>query len=192
MAIAFTAPKWGSKHRGDGQRWGLWSGRSGLVITALSGLPHPAGEVWQHNDCYYGAITRRQETLTFEAVVVACRVLVVLLPAGEADLLALGPAGVVAEVVVSRLADDVTVAAVVAAAAHQAVLVLQLPVLAVHPVRARVQALGLGDAVQQLAAVGRAWNRHNVNTKNASNVSVFYTEMLLLAGWRKMPAVFVW
>ena len=61
-----------------------------------------------------------------------------------------------AEVVVSRLADDVAVAAVVAAAAHQPVLVLKLAVLAIHPVRARVQALGLGDAVQQLAAVRRA------------------------------------
>ena len=95
----------------------------------------------------------RQETLTFEAVVVACRVLVVLLPAGEADLLALGPAGVVAEVVVSRLADDVTVAAVIALAADQPVLVLQLLVVTVHPGVARVQALAPGDPVQELCGV---------------------------------------
>ena len=73
-------------------------------------------------------------TLTFETVIIACRVLVVFLPALEADLLAPGPAGVVAEVVVARLADDVAVPAVVALAAHQPVLVLQLPVVPVHPV----------------------------------------------------------
>ena len=91
--------------------------------------------------------------LTFETVIVACRVLVVLLPALKADLLALGAAGVVTEVVVSGLADDVTVAAVVAAAAHQPVLVLQLPVVAVNPVVPRVQALTLGDPVKQLSGV---------------------------------------
>ena len=54
-----------------------------------------------------------------------------------------------AEVVVPRLADDVTVLAVVGAAADQSVLVLQLAVLSVDPVRPGVQALGLGDPVEQ-------------------------------------------
>ena len=91
--------------------------------------------------------------LTFETVIVACRVLVVLLPALKADLLALRTTGVVTEVVVPGLADDVTVAAVVALAAHQPVLVLKLPVVAVDPVVPRVQTLALGDPVQQLGGV---------------------------------------
>ena len=58
-----------------------------------------------------------------------------------------------AEVVVSGFADDVAVPAVVALAAHQPVLVLQLPVVAVDPVVARVEALAPGDPVQELGGV---------------------------------------
>ena len=57
------------------------------------------------------------------------------------------------KVVMSRLADDVAVRAVVALAAHQPVLILQLPVVAVDPVVARVQALALGDPVKELGGV---------------------------------------
>ena len=53
----------------------------------------------------------------------------------------------------SRFADDVAVRAVVALAAHQSVLILQLPVVAVDPVVARVQALALGDPVKELGGV---------------------------------------
>ena len=92
-------------------------------------------------------------TLTFETVIVACRVLIVLLPALEADLLPLGAAGVVTKVVMSRLANDVAVRAVVALAADQSVLILQLPVVTIDPVVAGVQALALGDPVQELGGV---------------------------------------
>ena len=91
--------------------------------------------------------------LTFETVIVACRVLVVLLPSLKTDLLPLGAAGVVTKVIVSRLADDVAVAAVVALAAHQPVLVLELPVVAVDPVVAGVQALAVQAPVEQLGGV---------------------------------------
>ena len=53
------------------------------------------------------------------------------------------------EVVVPGLADDVAVLAVVRVAAHQPVLVLQLAVLSVHPAGPGVEALGLGDPVEQ-------------------------------------------
>ena len=59
-----------------------------------------------------------------------------------------------AKVVVPGLADDIAVPAVVGVAAHQPVLVLQFGVIAVHPLGARVQGLGLGDPVQQLGRVG--------------------------------------
>ena len=54
-----------------------------------------------------------------------------------------------AEVVVPRLADDVAVLAVVGVATDQAVLVLQLAVLPMDPGGAGVEALGLGDPVEQ-------------------------------------------
>ena len=53
------------------------------------------------------------------------------------------------EVVVPRLADDVAILPVVGAPADQPVLILQLAVLAVHPARPGVQALGLRDPVEQ-------------------------------------------
>ena len=53
------------------------------------------------------------------------------------------------EVVVPRLADDVAILPVVRVAAHQPVVVLQLVVLSVHPARPGVQALRLGDPVEQ-------------------------------------------
>ena len=53
------------------------------------------------------------------------------------------------EVVVPRLADDVAILPVVGAPAHQPVLILQLAVLPVHPVGPGVEALGLGDPVEQ-------------------------------------------
>ena len=53
------------------------------------------------------------------------------------------------EVVVPRLADDVAILPVVRVAADQPVLVLQLAVLSVHPAGAGVQALGLGDPVEE-------------------------------------------
>ena len=91
--------------------------------------------------------------LTFETVIVACRVLVVLLPSLKADLLPLGSAGVVTKVVMSRLTDDVTVGPVVALPAHKPVLVLQLPIVAVHPVVPRVEALAVQAPVKQLGGV---------------------------------------
>ena len=91
--------------------------------------------------------------LTFETVIVACRVLVVLLPSLKADLLPLGSAGVVTKVVMSRLTDDVAVGSVVALAAHQPVFVLQLPVVAIDPVMPRVQALAVQAPVKQLGGV---------------------------------------
>ena len=57
------------------------------------------------------------------------------------------------KVVMSRLADDVAVGPIVALAAHQPVLVLQLPVVAVDPVVARVEALAPGDPVEELGGV---------------------------------------
>ena len=88
--------------------------------------------------------------LTFHAVVVACRY-VPLLPAWQANLLALLPACVVPEVVVAGLAQDVAVRPVVLVGADQAEVVLELVlhVLAVHPLRSTVQALRLNDPVQQ-------------------------------------------
>ena len=91
--------------------------------------------------------------LTFETVIVACRVLVVFLPSLKTDLLPLGAAGVMTKVIVSRLADDVAVGPVVALAAHQPVLVLELPVVAVDPVVAGVQALAVQASVKQLGGV---------------------------------------
>ena len=72
--------------------------------------------------------------LTFETVIVACRVLVVLLPSLKTDLLPLGAAGVVTKVVMPRLADDVTVPAVVRVSTHQPVVIFQLPIVSIHPV----------------------------------------------------------
>ena len=88
--------------------------------------------------------------LTFHAVVVACR-LVLLLPTRQADLLPLVAAGVVTEVVVARLAQDVAVRPVVLVRAHQAEVVLQLvlAVVPVHPLLPAVQALRLDDPVEQ-------------------------------------------
>ena len=80
--------------------------------------------------------------LTFHAVVVACR-LVPLLPAWQANLLALLSTRVVSKVVVAGLAQDVAVRPVVLVGADQAEVVLELVlhILAVHPLRATVQAL---------------------------------------------------
>ena len=88
--------------------------------------------------------------LTFHAVVVAC-LLVLLLPARQADLLPLVTAGVVAKVVVARLAQDVAVRAVVLVRAHQSEVVLELvlAVVPVHPVLPALQALRLNDPVEQ-------------------------------------------
>jgi len=61
------------------------------------------------------------------------------------------------EVVVPRLADDVAILPVVRVAADQPVLVLQLAVLSVHPAGAGVQALGLGDPVEE-GLVGSGYN----------------------------------
>ena len=88
--------------------------------------------------------------LTFHAVVVAC-LLVLLLPARQADLLPLVTAGVVAKVVVARLAQDVAVRPVVLVRAHQSEVVLELvlAVVPVHPVLPALQALRLNDPVEQ-------------------------------------------
>ena len=69
------------------------------------------------------------------------------------------------EVVVPRLADDVAILPVVRVPADQPVVVLQLAVLSVHPVCPGVQALGLGDPVEQ-RLVG------SCNTKFGSVTSV--------------------
>ena len=69
------------------------------------------------------------------------------------------------EVVVPRLADDVAILPVVRVPADQPVVVLQLAVLSVHPVGPGVQALGLGDPVEQ-RLVG------SCNTKIGSVTSV--------------------
>ena len=88
--------------------------------------------------------------LTFHAVVVACR-LVLLLPPWQADLLTLVAAGVVTEVVVPWLAEDVAVGAVVLVRADQSEVVLQLvlAVVPVHPLLTAVQALRLDDPVEE-------------------------------------------
>ena len=88
--------------------------------------------------------------LTFHAVVVACR-LVLLLPTGQADLLPLVAAGVVPEVVVARLAQDVAVRPIVLVRAYQSEVVLQLvlAVVPVHPLLPALQALRLNDPVEQ-------------------------------------------
>ena len=62
----------------------------------------------------------KEWVLTFCAVSPACQV---LLPAGQADLLPISATRVVTKVVVARLADDVTVPAVVGLSAHQPVVV---------------------------------------------------------------------
>ena len=71
------------------------------------------------------------------------------LPAGPADPLAVPAAGVVAEVVVPRLADDVAVPAVVVVGADQPVVVLQGGVRPRDPGPPAVQRPGLRDPVQQ-------------------------------------------
>ena len=80
--------------------------------------------------------------LTFHAVVVACRY-VPLLPAWQANLLALIAARVVPKVVVAGLAQDVAVRPVVLVGADQTEVVLELVlhIVAVHPLRSTVQAL---------------------------------------------------
>ena len=106
--------------------------------------------------------------LTFQTVIITCRVLVVFLPSVQADLLPVVAARVVAKVVVTRLADDVAVLAVVGVSAHQTVVVLQLGVVPVHPVRPGVQALGPGDPVEQLRLIGTCNTRMrltNVSSK---------------------------
>merc|ERR550532_1031548 len=89
-------------------------------------------------------------TLGFHAVVVACS-LVLLLPTRQADLLPLVATGVVAKVVVARLAQDVAVRSVVLVRAHQSEVVLELvlAVVPVHPVLPALQALRLNDPVEQ-------------------------------------------
>ena len=88
--------------------------------------------------------------LTFHAVVVAC-CHIPLLPAWQANLLALVATGVVPEVVVAGLAQDVAVRPVVLVGADQTEVVLELVlhIMAVHPLRSTVQALRLNDPVQQ-------------------------------------------
>ena len=88
--------------------------------------------------------------LTFHAVVVAC-CHVPLLPAWQANLLALLSTRVVSKVVVAGLAQDVAVRPVVLVGADQTEVVLELVlhVVPVHPLRATVQALRLNDPVQQ-------------------------------------------
>ena len=92
--------------------------------------------------------------LTFETVIVACGVLVVFLPSLQADLLAVGSTRVVTKVVMPWFADDVTITAVVRAATDKSVFILQLGIVSVHPLGARVQRLGLGDPVKELGRVG--------------------------------------
>ena len=72
--------------------------------------------------------------LTFQTIIITCRVLVVFLPALQADLLSIGATGVVTKVVMTRLADDITVPAIVRVATHQPVVVLQLAIVSIHPV----------------------------------------------------------
>ena len=81
-------------------------------------------------------MNKDKRRLTFHAVVVAC-CLVLLLPAGQADLLPLVSAGVVPKVVVSRLAEYVTVRPIVLVSTHQSELVLQLvlSIVPIHPLR---------------------------------------------------------
>lgn len=113
-----------------------------LVTYALSGLVTvPIG------------LAASWGTYGFETVIVACRVLVVFLPSLKTDLFPLGAAGVVTKVVMSRLADDVAVGPVVALAAHQPVLVLELPIVAVDPVVAGVKTLAVQAPVEQLGGV---------------------------------------
>ena len=104
--------------------------------------------------------------LTFHTVVVAC-CSVFLLPARQADLLPVATAGVVAEVVVPWLAEDVAVGAVVLLGTDQPEVILELvlSVLAIDPGLAGLQALGLYDPVEQ-GGVGAC------NMKNAVNKCV--------------------
>ena len=106
--------------------------------------------------------------LTFQTVIITCRVLVVFLPSVKTDLLSVGTTRVVAKVVVTWLADDVTVLAVVRVSADQPVVVLQLGVVPVHPVRPRVQTFGFGDPMEQLRLIGTCNTRMrltNVSSK---------------------------
>ena len=71
------------------------------------------------------------------------------LPAGSTHSLSVATAGVVAKLVVARLADHVAVAAVVVVGADQPVVVVEGRVRARDPAGAAVQAPRLGDPVEQ-------------------------------------------
>lgn len=93
-------------------------------------------------------------SLTFETVIVACRVLVVFLPTLQTDLLPIGSTGVVSKIVMSGFADYITITAIVRVSTHKSVFILQLGVVSVDPLGARVKGLGLSYSMQQLALVG--------------------------------------
>ena len=122
--------------------------------------------------------------LTFQTVIITCRVLVVFLPSVKADLLPVGATRVMAEVVVTRLADDVAVLAVVRVAADQPVVVLQLGVVPVHPVRSRVQTLGPGDPMEQLRLIGTCNTRMRLtNVSSKQEIVVVERIYCFIVSW---------
>lgn len=70
-------------------------------------------------------------------------------PAFATDLFAVFAAGIVAKIVVTRLADDVTVPAVVVLGADEPEVVVQLGVVALDPGGTRVQGARPRHPVQQ-------------------------------------------
>lgn len=99
-------------------------------------------------------ITASWGTHRFQTVIVSRRVLIVLLPTLQTYLLSAGSTRVVTKVIMSWLADDVTVSAIVRVATHESVFILQSVIISIHPVRTRVKTLGLGDSVKKLGLIG--------------------------------------
>lgn len=83
-----------------------------------------------------------------------------LLPAREADLLSVVTTSVMAKLVISWLADDVTVGAIVLVGTDQSEVILQLAIRPILPSAPTLQPLRFGDPVQQsLVAPGQQFSK---------------------------------
>ena len=103
--------------------------------------------------------------LTFQTVIITCRVLIVFLPSFKTNLLPIGTTSVVTKVVMSWLANDVTVLAIVTVSANKSVIVFQFSVIPVNPIGSGVQGLALGDSVKKELGLIVTCNKKNVVNK---------------------------
>ena len=87
--------------------------------------------------------------LTFEAVIVTCQILVVLLPAIQTHFFPTWSTSVVPEIVVPWFADDVAISSVVWTSTDQSVIILQLGIFAINPIWSGVETLWFCDPMKQ-------------------------------------------